>query len=30
MASFVMLCTCLLALTAGLLMINQPRMLEND
>jgi CP family cyanate transporter-like MFS transporter len=29
-ASFALLCACLLALTAGLLMINQPRMLEDD
>ncbi|GAC1568905.1 MAG: hypothetical protein NVS3B6_22030 [Pseudarthrobacter sp.] len=29
-ASFALLCTCLLALTAGLLMINQPRMLEDN
>jgi CP family cyanate transporter-like MFS transporter len=28
-ASFVLLCACLLALTAGLLMTNQPRMLED-
>ncbi|GAC1497933.1 MAG: hypothetical protein NVS2B15_20690 [Pseudarthrobacter sp.] len=28
-ASFTLLCACLLALTAGLLMINQPRMLED-
>lgn len=28
--SFALLCACLLALTAGLLMINQPRMLEDD
>jgi CP family cyanate transporter-like MFS transporter len=29
-ASFALLCACLLALTAGLLIINKPRMLEDD